>query len=718
MADFDRVKWAISHDPCKVDDRVPYGAVSVGSTVHLTLRVDGHARSLVSSASILVGERIGALEITWVESTLDANDVGFAGSCTLEAVPHVAFYAFKLDLTDGTTAYYVPCANGRSTAGELVRPGLDGKWTQRGWVFSKQRLAERPTGGFGLAGVLPGFQITVYEPSFATPSWMRGAILYQIFPDRFARGPHGVNAEGLRYHEKMGRLVQLHKSWNEPVEWQDGNAEKPTFDPVDFYGGSFDGIRRKLPYLASLGVEVLYLNPVFEARSNHRYDTADYEHVDPLLGTEEDFEALAKEAGEYGIHVILDAVLSHTGNDSRYFNALETYDEPGAAQGEQSPYYRWFDFGCANDKVPYRCWWGDPTLPEVDERDDSWQHYILGEGGILQRWLSAGAGGYRLDVADEIPDDVLERLRTCVKHANPDAAIIGEVWEDATTKESYGSPRTYALGLALDSVMNYPLRSALLGFALEEIDAHQLATFLRQQQANYPSQLHACLMNLLSSHDVERMRSVLALRRSLKGYTRAKQLRLVSRISSKQDREAARLQRMTAALLYALPGMPSIYYGDECGLQGGGDPFCRATFPWSEEGSLLRTDRGEDLTQLYRELGRVRKESTALRKGAFACSAPHENVVCTISVDASSGIVVTATNRSDVSRTVAFDTNSPGLGLPSDCCWDTRRFGRARQIFCSEECDGEAPIACDDGIVRVTVPAYATVYWKAARRNA
>ncbi len=714
MVDFDRIKWAVSHDPCRAGDRTPSGAVPAGSRVHVTLRVGYEARGIVRWVVVLVGERKGEeCSLAWSEHALAACDEGYACSFSLDETPHVAFYAFRLDLADGSAAYYVPRVDGRATSGELVRPGYDGEWTQHGWAFSDERMSERPAGAFGLAEVLPGFQVTLFEPAFATPPWMHGAILYQVFPDRFARGPLGVSKDGLRYHEKTGRLVKLHESWDEPVEWQEGNAEKPTFDPVDFYGGRLDGIRRKLPYLASLGVEALYLNPIFEARSNHRYDTADYERIDPLLGTKKDFERLVKDAEKQGIHVILDAVLSHTGNDSRYFNALGTYDELGAAQGEESPYFSWFDFECIDDDVSYRCWWGDPTLPEVNERDSSWQDYVLGDGGILEGWIAAGAGGYRLDVADEIPDDVLERLRTCVKRANPDAAIIGEVWEDATTKASYGVPRTYALGLALDSVMNYPLRSALLGFALEAIDAHQLAAFLRLQQANYPSQLHACLMNLLSTHDVERLRSVLALRQSLKQFDRAEQLELVSAITPEQDEAAARIQRTIVALLYALPGMPSIYYGDERGLQGGGDPFCRATFPWPEEGSAQRPDCGVDLTDFYQELGSLRKASAALRRGAFACAAPHEDVLCTISVDESTGAVVAAANRSGAARTVAFDASSPELGLPSNCRRAVRRLGPARQVFSSEAPADVGACDCEDGIVRVTVPAHATVYWQA-----
>ena len=445
-------------------------------------------------------------------------------------------------------------------------------------------------------------------------------------------------------------------------------------------------------------MEVLYLTPIFEARSNHRYDTADYERIDPLLGDEEDFRALVAAAEAEGISIVLDAVLSHTGDDSRYFNANGAYDAVGAAQGPASPFYDWYDFSEQPDGKPYRGWWGHMSLPEVDEHDPAWQRYALGwdggaglaggSAGVLQKWLSAGARGYRLDVADELPDDVLERLRTCVKWAKGDAAIIGEVWEDPTVKVSYGVPRTYALGRSLDSVMNYPLRTALIGFALGTLDAHQLAAFLRLQQANYPAPMCACLMNLLSSHDVERLRSVLALGGPLKQLPRDGQRAAVQAISPEQDGRGAQLQRMLAAFLYALPGMPCIYYGDERGLQGGGDPFCRATFPWEGEGACVRTDVGADLTAFYQQIGQMRKESPVLRTGEAVYAAPDDDVVCVVRFDrATDACVVAAANRAAEERTVALDFRSPDLDAPE-------------------------PPGCVQGLLEISVPAHSTVLFE------
>ena len=808
------LKWSIGHDPCRDGDRFPQGALAGGGDVDLTLRVNPLMRERIGAAWVLVCED----GLSWRSCKMAACDKGFSATVKIDGYPHVALYAFSLTFADDALAFYVPCADGRSTAGEFVIPGVDGEWGESGWEYAEWRMEGRPGGAFGLPEVMGGFQITVYDPSFETPGWMAGAVMYQIFPDRFARGAGGMRREGLAYHEAMGRPVRLHESWDEPVEWlgepaegvgvsgeleglagvdglgnregvagvdglgeqesrgdargleaakrpgisdvaegfespsenghgvepgkpsddvavgadgEDGGAGETTeadegaegaeaevieeaeeteevdaallaamkaYDPIDFFGGTLEGIREKLPYLASLGVEVLYLNPIFEARSNHRYDTADYERIEPLLGDEDDFRRLAAEAADHGISIVLDAVLSHTGDDSRYFNARGTYDAPGAAQGWESPFRAWYDFTEQENGVPYRCWWGDRTLPEVDERNGAWQDYILGHpgqgDGVLAHWLSAGARGYRLDVADELPDDVLAGIRSTVKAANSEAIVIGEVWEDPTTKTSYGVRRTYALGLSLDSVMNYPLRSALLGFALGDIDAHQLAAHLRQQQANYPAPLYRVLMNLLSSHDVERMRSVLALGGGVKNLPRNKQLAATDSITAAQDEMAARLQRMVAALLYALPGAPCIYYGDERGLQGGGDPFCRATFPWAGD----RSDCGEDLTGFYRAIGSLRKESSVLRTGALACVAPRADVLCVVRSMPDGTMACAIANRAPESKLVAFDLRA--MGLPEATLPPTA-------TFCSEP-GVSSSLRIEGGIVSVNAPACST----------
>lgn len=649
------LKWDIAHDPCKVGDRAPLGAVTIGTPVTISLRIRGAALELVESVDIVVEEH-GIRH----REPLELSEGAFTGTIELETEPHVAFYHFEITCADGVTCWYVPRIDGRATAGELV----------------------------DTADGARGFQISVYDPWFATPDWLAGAIMYQVFPDRFARGA-GVCEEGVQCHIDMNRPVHLHASWDEPITWDSGQA----YDPVDFYGGTLEGIRSKLPYIASLGVEVLYLNPVFEARSNHRYDTADYERIDPILGTDADFGKLCEEAAELGIRIVCDAVLSHTGDDSRYFNARGVYPQPGAFQGPESPYYAWYDFSPLEEGLQYRCWWGDPTLPEVDERNGHWQDYIF--GNVLPKWLSAGASGYRLDVADELPDDALERLRTSVKAADQQAAIIGEVWEDATTKESYGAVRTYALGRSLDSVMNYPLRNALVDFAIGSSDAYQLATFLKLQQSNYPAPMYRCLMNLLSSHDVERIRTVLALGKPIRNLSRNDQLDAMAGITADQDERAARLQGMIVGLLYALPGTPCIYYGDERGMQGGGDPFCRAPMVWGDPSS--RQDYGKDLTSLYRNLGAQRRSTPALRTGSMTCIALDSDTLfivrtCDSISSAAPTFAVAIASRAKTERIHAIDLRELGIEMPRDIC-----LLRSSRL-----------LAIEDGIASVIAPSLGT----------
>ncbi len=464
---------------------------------------------------------------------------------------------------------------------------------------------------YGSGGLVSGdarpWSITVYRADFDTPAWAEGAVMYQIFPDRYAPGG-GAFAKGVRYHRALGRHVEVHKTWDEPVKSTPSPGAKHYY-PDDFFGGTLRGVIDRLGALREMGVDCVYLNPIFEADSNHRYNTADYRSVDPMLGSETIFKTLCAEAKKLGIRVVLDGVFSHTGDDSVYFNRYSRYPGPGAYQGEESPYYPWYDFRSFPDD--YRCWWGFDTLPEVRETNRSWQKYVItGEDSVMRHWIRRGAGGWRLDVADELPDEVIGLMRESVKAADPEALLLGEVWEDATTKISYGVRRRYALGDGLDSVMNYPFRVAMLDFALGRKDAAALCDFLIGQRLNYPAPMYRCLMNLLGSHDTARLRTVLGSGTDGSGMTRDAQAGFA--LTPEQDALGRARQRLCAAVQFALPGMPCVYYGDEEGMQGLQDPFCRAPY---------RRTEGE-LRELYADLARARRESGILRRGdaAFACA--------------------------------------------------------------------------------------------------
>ena len=417
------------------------------------------------------------------------------------------------------------------------------------------------------------WQITVYEADFRTPETFKGKVFYQIFPDRFCEG---VENKPMPFPD---RLYQADKH-AEPF-WQPNETGGHLNE--DYFGGDLEGIRIKLPYLREMGVDYLYLTPIFEAHSNHRYNTADYLNVDPLLGTNEDFETLCAEARKYGIGIVLDGVFSHTGSDSRYFNREGRYGDGGAYRDPNSPYRSWYDFD-PKYKGGYRSWWGFETLPEVNEETPSFVEFITGEGGVIDTWLRRGAAGFRLDVADELPDEFIEKIRTAVKRVGPEKFLLGEVWEDATTKEAFDHRRTYLRGHGLDATMNYPFRNAAVAFARGE-DASAVGEQIMSICENYPKPALDCAMNFLSTHDTERGITAIAGEpaNGRDRYWQSKRMIPGDRID-----DALRRVLLAYAMLYTLPGVPCVYYGDEIGMQGYRDPFNRAYFDWNSTERRLR----------------------------------------------------------------------------------------------------------------------------------
>ena len=435
--------------------------------------------------------------------------------------------------------------------------------------------------------------------------------------------------------------------------------------------GTFAGLREKIPYLKELGISCIYLNPIVEARSNHRYDTSDYHRPDPILGSMEDFEHLCAKAGELGIRLILDGVYSHTGADSRYFNRYGSYPGKGACQGKDSEYYRWYDFSKFPDE--YRCWWGFKDLPEVDEQNPKWQEDIVtGENSVVKLWLRHGASGWRLDVADELPDDVLELIRGSVKAVKPDAPVIGEVWEDAIIKESYGSRRRYALGSSLDSVMNYPFRDAVLAFMHGYSDAHALCEFFISQQMNYPKPMYYALMNLLGSHDVERLRTALATNVWLRSLSREDQLKIY--IGQEELERAAALQRLCAAIQFTIPGVPCIYYGDEQGMCGINDPFNRLPF---REGD-------ESIHDYYAALAQLRNSSPVLSTGQASFMAANKDVLLILRY-INDGVDAFGEKAENGAYLVVINRGQQAYSYVADC----------QEALCGSYCGSIGPVNAD-----------------------
>lgn len=462
-------------------------------------------------------------------------------------------------------------------------------------VNGKMRIA-RDQDGFGVLLPQGGemWKLTVYDKAMRAPEFMKNGILYQIFPDRFCAS--GGAKSGVPSDRR------LHRDWYELPEYlPDRNGEVTN---SDYFGGDLRGITQKLTYLKSMGVGTIYLNPIFEAHSNHRYNTADFLRIDPLLGTEEDLRELCARAKALGIRVILDGVFNHTGADSVYFNKKRRYGNGGAYNDPQSPYRSWYEF--TNYPNGYQSWWGFQELPNLNERDPSYGEFICGENGVLRKWLADGISGWRLDVADELPDEFLDRVAACVKGADPDAAVIGEVWEDASTKVAYGIRRRYFLGGQLDSVMNYPFRDAIIAY-VRHGDCNRLYSTLLSILEHYPKPVLDVLMNSLSTHDIERAITALAGEpisggRDWQAHNNT--------LSPEKYALGKKLFMLASVIQYMLPGVPCLYYGDEAGLYGYKDPFNRTCYPWGRE--------DPELIQFFRTLGAIRSGCPALSSGSFS----------------------------------------------------------------------------------------------------
>ena len=532
--------------------KYPYGAVPCGAPVTLHVRPEGWEGFV--RCTLLLRQEFSGQDREWElpAEGWDGERQRFSLTFPAPETPELCWYAFRFTRADGSVRY------------------LDAS----GWCSEPQHR----------------WQMTVYDAASPTPGWFGEGLTYQIFPDRFRRS-HSPDMA------KMPWGRRLHENWDDiPDYLPDESGEYCR----DFFGGDLAGIREKLPYLRELGVETLYLCPIFEASSNHRYNTGDYRRIDPMLGTEEDFQALCAEAHALGIRVILDGVFNHNGKDSRYFNADGRYDTVGAAQSQDSPYYPWFHFHPW--PTDYDAWWGIRDLPAVNENAPSYRDFIFeGEDSVIRHWLRAGADGWRLDVADELPDDFIAGIRQAMDETKPGCLLLGEVWEDGSNKIAYSQRRKYLLGGETHCLMNYPFRTAALCY-LRGGDAADFRESMETIRENYPAPAFQSAMNFLGTHDTPRVLSLLG-----EGQTPAdKAERAAYRLRPEEERLGKERWKLASALLYAFPGSPMLFYGDEAGLQGLEDPFCRGGYPWGREDG--------DLLAWFRLLGRLRKRPS-LRRG-------------------------------------------------------------------------------------------------------
>ncbi len=513
------------------------------------------------------------------------------------------------------------------------------------------------TGYGGVGGVdtaayeISGYHITVYDRSFTTPSWLRQGIIYEIFPDRFFNG-NKANDENPQTQLAIGTTsagketlapIQFHKNWYslpyDPAIVPDPHSKfyaeqvKLRGDgnwSTDFFGGDLRGVEDKLAYLQSLGVNTLYLTPIFQSDSNHKYDTGNFLQIDPGFGTLKTWISLVKAAQARHMHIILDGVFEDTGSDSLYFNKFGNYHSVGAWQQVQnpqvkSPYYNWYQWNPGSNP-PYYGWSGVETLPLTNTADRGWQQFVYGnwdpqrpmspaKNAVARYWLAMGASGWRLDSANNSNFSVQwwTAFRKAVKQVDPNAAIIGEDWNNPTNDNG----TDWLTGSTWDSTMNYPFRNAVISFfrgnyadgsvTNNQVNATTFGLILQQMLSQYPQPSMYAEMNLLGSQDTERILTI------LEGAPDAVLLTPFQQATwqptkSQQSLGVRKLELVTD-FQYGFVGVPAIYYGDEAGMIGYKDPLSRGTYPWGRANTLL--------VQHYRLLGNIRRTHPVLQSGNF-----------------------------------------------------------------------------------------------------
>ncbi len=583
--------------------RNPQGAVPCGTNVRIEAELSGDegVQIFLRTYHASLGEALIPMRMEFGRATAEM---------TVPNEPGIVWYFFVLHTSEGQTFYYG---------------------------------AESGEGMFAMHEP-QSYRITVYDGAFQTPAKWREGIAYQIFPDRFRRSSWEDFRNRARYHTSLGRFLRVHDRWSEKV-CHSAAAGQADYAPDDFFGGDLNGIREKLPYLSELGVTALYLNPVFESASNHRYDTADYHRIDPILGTEAEFHALCEEAKALGMTIMLDGVFSHTGADSRYFDKYGRYDTVGAHESADSSYGKWYSFQAYPNE--YDCWWNFPTLPNVKELEPSYMDFIAGENGVIRHWAEVGATSWRLDVADELPDAFIRMLRSRIKALDPNGVLMGEVWEECSNKLGPEGRRGYVNGDELDCAMNYPFTVAVTAFLLGRIDAHGLNHRLQSLREFYPRPFYEACLNLLSSHDIVRVLTALSGAPDRNAISREQQA--TYRPSDRDDRLGRQRVVLATTLQMSMPGVPCVYYGDEAGMTGMADPFNRAPYPWGAE------DR--TLLEAFRKLMHARRDVAALKHGLCRMGALSPDVFAVLRYLPEEGApaAVAFINRSQTEQTVTLD---------------------------------------------------------------
>lgn len=444
------------------------------------------------------------------------------------------------------------------------------------------------------------WQLTVQSEEYK-PTALDGGVMYEIMPDRFFIGGE---------RNKTKSYATYREDWGGVPEFRaDGEGKIAN---TDFFGGNLKGIAKKLTYLKNLGVTCIYLTPIFEAHTNHKYDTGNYMRVDSDFGTIDDLKDLIKKANKRGIKIILEGVFSHTGDDSIYFNKHGNYDSTGAYQSVKSPYYGWYKFRNWNND--YECRYNIDIMPSTDDNNPHYEEFVAGQEGVIRYWTRLGLGGWKFDVCEQLSSEFIARCATAAKKENPDAVVYGEVFVDASNMIVNGQRRCFVTDGKLDSVTNYPFKEDILNF-VRCGDSKRLNNTVGFVINNYPKRAVDSLINVLDNHDTARLMTVLG----ENGDVESKEDKATARVINKA--EATKLVKLASALQYTLPGVPCVYYGDEIGMEGFEDPFNRKCYPWGS------AEVDKDLLKWYKKLGAVRLNERKIFANGRYCGIDTDNGV-------------------------------------------------------------------------------------------
>lgn len=519
--------------------KTPIGAATVGEPISLTIKF---TRPQNPSEVYLVLTKDGEDAVRYAMNLVKDEDGEYTYALTVKVTTHgLYFYHFEIQNEE-----------------QLYRVGSDVDLN-------------------ALLGKGSDWQLTVVSEDYA-PTFIDGGVIYEIMPDRFfIGGERNKTKSYANYRDDWGGVPEFRADENGKIS------------NVDFFGGNLKGIAKKLTYLKNLGVTCIYLTPIFEAHSNHKYDIGNYMRVDSDFGTVDDLKDLIKKADKRGIKIMLDGVFSHTGDDSIYFNKHGSYDSVGAYQSVKSPYYSWYKFKYWNND--YECRYNIDIMPNTDDCNPLYDEFVNGQEGVIRYWTRMGLGGWRLDVCEQLSDGFIEHCVRAAKKENPDAVMYGEVFMDASNVTTNGMRRCFIGNGKLDSVTNYPFKEDILNF-VRCGDSDRLNNTVGFVINNYPKRAVDSLMNVLDNHDTARLMTVL-------GDNGAISCKEDKATACVKDKDATKkLVRLATALQYTLPGVPCVYYGDEIGMEGFEDPFNRRCYAWGEG--------DKELLKWYKKLGAVR----------------------------------------------------------------------------------------------------------------